>query len=65
MSALLGAVLVACLLQGENRSWPGKVILDRKVEIPRPRKLDDMYGREVVELVQDLRHHINVARSEG
>lgn len=43
---------------------PGKVILDRQVEMARPRKLDDMYGREVVELVQDLRHHINVARSE-
>ena len=43
---------------------PGKVILERKVEMPRPRKLDDMYGREVVELVQDLRHHINIARSE-
>ncbi len=41
---------------------PGKVILEREVELPRPRKLDDLYGREVVELVQDLRHHINVAR---
>ncbi len=43
---------------------PGKVILEREVELPRPRKLDDMYGRDVVELVQDLRHHINVARSD-
>lgn len=43
---------------------PGKVILDRKVKMPRPRKLDDMYGQEIVELVQDLRHHINIARSE-
>ena len=43
---------------------PGRVILDRRIELPRPRKLDDMYGREVVELVQDLRHHIHVARSD-
>ena len=43
---------------------PGKVILDRKIELPRPRKLDDMYGREIVELVRDLRDHIHVARSD-
>ena len=43
---------------------PGRIILEREVELPRPRKLDDMYGRDVVELVQDLRHHINVARSD-
>ncbi len=43
---------------------PGQIILEREVELPRPRKLDDMYGRDVVELVQDLRHHINVARSD-
>ncbi len=43
---------------------PGKVILDRRIELPRPRKLDDMYGREIVELIHDLRHHIHVARSD-
>ena len=43
---------------------PGKIILERNVAMPRPRQLDDMYGMEVVELVQDLRHHINIARSE-
>ena len=42
---------------------PGKVILDRKVNLPRPRKLEDLYGREIVELVQDLRGHINISRS--
>ena len=30
----------------------------------RPRNLDDMYGQDVVELVHDLRHHINLARSD-
>ena len=43
---------------------PGRLILEREVLMPRPRKLDDMYGREVVELVRELREHINVARSE-
>ena len=43
---------------------PGRLILERRVKMPRPRKLDDMYGREVVELVHELRDHINVARSE-
>lgn len=43
---------------------PGKIILERKVDMPRPRNLDDMYGQEVVELIHDLRHHINVARTE-
>jgi len=43
---------------------PGKVILTRKIDAPRPRKLDDLYGQDVVELIHDLRHHINVARSE-
>ncbi len=43
---------------------PGRLILEREVRMPRPRKLDDMYGREVVELVRELRDHINVARSE-
>ena len=42
---------------------PGRVILDRKVNLPRPRKLEDLYGRDVVELVQDLRGHINISRS--
>ena len=43
---------------------PGKIILNRKIELARPRKLDDMYGRDVVELIHDLRHHIHVARSD-
>lgn len=43
---------------------PGRVILERDIKLDRPRTLESMYQREVVELVQDLRHHINVARSE-
>jgi NitT/TauT family transport system ATP-binding protein len=44
---------------------PGKIIQTRKIDAPRPRNLDDLYGKEVVEMIHDLRHHINVARSEG
>ncbi len=44
---------------------PGRLILERGVHLPRPRRLDDMYGREVVELVRELRDHIHVARSES
>ena len=43
---------------------PGRVILARSIDLPRPRNLDDMYGRDVVELVKDLRHHIHVARTD-
>ena len=37
---------------------PGHIIFDRKVDIPRPRKLDDMFGDEAVQLVHDLRGKI-------
>ena len=43
---------------------PGRVILEREITLDRPRSLETMYQREIVELVQDLRHHINVARSD-
>ena len=43
---------------------PGRVILEREITLGRPRSLETMYQREIVELVQDLRHHINVARSD-
>ncbi|MFT7572699.1 MAG: NitT/TauT family transport system ATP-binding protein [Paracoccaceae bacterium] len=43
---------------------PGRVILDRKIDLPRPRKLDDLYSRDIADLIQDLRHHINVARTD-
>tara|TARA_R110002110_G_scaffold35115_5_gene118806 strand:- start:2839 stop:3654 length:816 start_codon:yes stop_codon:yes gene_type:complete len=42
---------------------PGRVIMDRKVDLPRTRQLDDLYSRDIADLIQDLRHHINVARS--
>jgi NitT/TauT family transport system ATP-binding protein len=44
---------------------PGRIILDRKVNTPRPRKLSDTYDKDSVELVQDLREHISAARSKA
>ena len=43
---------------------PGRVIMDRKIDLPRTRKLDDLYSRDIADLIQDLRHHINVAKSD-
>ena len=43
---------------------PGRMILERDIEMERPRTLEHMYRRETVELVQELRHHINIARSD-
>jgi len=43
---------------------PGRVILERKVDIARPRKLDDLYEPAAIDLIRDLRHHINVARQD-
>ena len=43
---------------------PGRVILDKKIYMPRPRKLEDLYSRDIADLIQELRHHINVARTD-
>ena len=43
---------------------PGRVIMDRKIDLPRTRKLDDLYSRDIADLIQDLRHHINVERTD-
>lgn len=44
---------------------PGKIIVDREVGLPRERSLEDLFKPEVVELVHDLRHHINIARTDS
>jgi NitT/TauT family transport system ATP-binding protein len=44
---------------------PGRIILDRKVSLPRPRTLDDTYAPESVKLVHELREHISAARSKA
>jgi NitT/TauT family transport system ATP-binding protein len=42
---------------------PGRIVLDRKVSMPRPRSLESVYTPETAGLVQELREHINVARA--
>lgn len=37
---------------------PGHIILDRKVDLPRPRSLDDLFTQEAMQLVHDLRDRI-------
>jgi NitT/TauT family transport system ATP-binding protein len=41
---------------------PGRIIAERTVELPRPRKLSMTYEPYAVKLVQDLRDHISAAR---
>lgn len=42
---------------------PGRIITERKVELPRPRTLETTFRPDFIELVQTLRDHINDARS--
>lgn len=41
---------------------PGRIVAERKVDLPRPRKLAMTYEPYSVGLVQDLRDHISAAR---
>ena len=43
---------------------PGRIIAERAVDLPRPRKLDTTYEPYSVALVQELREHISAARVE-
>lgn len=42
---------------------PGRIIAERNVKLPRPRTLESTYDPSFVEMVQELRDHINDARS--
>jgi NitT/TauT family transport system ATP-binding protein len=44
---------------------PGRIILDRKVNTPRPRDLNSTYDPESVKLVHELREHISAARANA
>jgi len=44
---------------------PGRIIHERRVDIPRPRTLDTTFLPEFGEIVHDLREHIYTARSGG
>ena len=41
---------------------PGRILIERKVELPRPRELDVTFTKEFQDIVQDLRGHIVKAR---
>ncbi len=41
---------------------PGKIIAERKVDLPRPRDLDICFTQKFSQIVQDLRGHISEAR---
>jgi NitT/TauT family transport system ATP-binding protein len=43
-------------------SRPGRIIAERKVDLPRPRTLETTFMPEFVSLVHDLREHISAAR---
>jgi NitT/TauT family transport system ATP-binding protein len=42
---------------------PGRIIAERIIDLPRPRKLDTTYAPYSVALVHELREHISAARS--
>jgi NitT/TauT family transport system ATP-binding protein len=42
---------------------PGRIIAERVIDLPRPRELAVTYEPSTIELIHDLREHINAARS--
>lgn len=43
---------------------PGRIVAERRVPLPRPRSLDDLFSAPAQELLHDLRHHIGASRRE-
>jgi NitT/TauT family transport system ATP-binding protein len=41
---------------------PGRIVYSRSIPLPRPRRLEDRYKPEFVDIVHDLRDHIGRAR---
>src|SRR3989441_3033286 len=44
---------------------PGRIIAERAIDLPRPRRLDTAYAPISVALVQELREHISAARASA
>jgi len=44
---------------------PGRIILDCKIDMERPRRLERTYEPESVALVHELREHISAARAKA
>jgi NitT/TauT family transport system ATP-binding protein len=43
-------------------SRPGRIIVEKKIDIPRPRELDVTFTPEFQDIVHELRNHIVRAR---
>jgi len=41
---------------------PGRIIVSKKIELPRPRDLEVTYTEGFIEIVHDLREHIGRIR---
>jgi len=44
-------------------SRPGKILVERKIDLPRPRDLDICFSQEFTSIVHELRGHISEART--
>ena len=44
-------------------SRPGRILVERKVDLPRPRELDLCFTPEFTSIVHELRGHISEARA--
>jgi len=44
---------------------PGRFVVRRDIELPRPRELDVTYTKEFTDIVLELRSHIGAIRSQG
>jgi NitT/TauT family transport system ATP-binding protein len=44
---------------------PGRFVVRREIELPRPRELEITYTREFTDMVHDLRGHIGAMRKQG
>ncbi|GAP38978.1 ABC transporter ATP-binding protein [Piscinibacter sakaiensis] len=55
------AVFLADTVYVMSRS-PGRMLVERRIDIPRPRPLELTYGKEFTDLVLELREHIGAIR---
>jgi NitT/TauT family transport system ATP-binding protein len=44
---------------------PGRFMLKKQIELPRPRDLEITYTREFTDVVHELRMHIGAIRGQG
>jgi NitT/TauT family transport system ATP-binding protein len=44
---------------------PGRFVVTRQIELPRPRDLEITYTKEFTDIVHELRGHIGAIRKHG